>query len=40
MQTLEKEQVYVYVELNHFAASLKLTQHCKSHILQYKSPIL
>ena len=36
MQTLEKEQTYVYVELNHFAIHVKLTQHCKSPILQYK----
>ena len=32
----EKEQIYVYVKLNHFAVHLKLTQHCKSTILQYK----
>ena len=32
----EKEWIYVYVQLNHFAVHLKLTQHCKSTILQYK----
>ena len=26
----------VYVWLNHFAVYLKLTQHCKSTIIQYK----
>ena len=31
--------VYVYVQLNHFAVHLKLTQHCKSNILQYKIKI-
>ena len=24
----EKEQIYVYVKLNHFAVHLKRTQHC------------
>ena len=28
--------IYLYVELNHFTAYLKLTQHCKLTILQYK----
>ena len=32
----EKEWIYVYVKLNHFAVHLKLIQHCKSTILQYK----
>ena len=32
----EKEWISVYVYLNHFAIHLKLTQHCKSAILQYK----
>ena len=27
-------RIYVYVLLNHFAVHLKLTQHCKSAILQ------
>ena len=31
----EKEQIYVYAYLNHFAIYLKLTQHSKSTILQY-----
>ena len=31
----EKEWICVY-ELNLFAVHLKLTQHCKSNILQYK----
>ena len=35
-QESEKEWIYVYVELNHFAIHLKLTQYCKSTILQYK----
>ena len=26
--------MYVYVQLNHFAVHLKLTQHCKLTILQ------
>ena len=36
---MEKEWIYVYVYLNHFAVYLKLTQHCKSTILQYKLKI-
>ena len=32
----EKELRYVCVKLNHFAVYLKLTQHCKSTILQFK----
>ena len=28
--------IYKFVELNHFAVYLKLKQHCKSTILQYK----
>ena len=32
----EKEWIYVYVQLNHFGVHLKLTQHCKSTIPQYK----
>ena len=35
-QESEKEWINVYVELNHFAIHLKLTQYCKSTILQYK----
>ena len=35
----EKEWMYVYVQLNYFAVHLKLTQHCKSTILQYKIKI-
>ena len=35
----EKEQIYVYVQLNHLAVHLKLTQHCKSTLLQYKIEI-
>ena len=30
----EKEWIHVYAELNHFAVQQKLTQHCKSTILQ------
>ena len=35
----EKKQIHVYVQLIHFAVRLKLTQHCKSTILQYKIKI-
>ena len=28
--------IHIYVYLNHFAVHLKLTQHCKSTILQFK----
>ena len=28
--------LYIYIYLNHFAVHLKLTQHCKSTILQLK----
>ena len=35
----EKEYIYVYVKLSHFAVCLKLTQHCKSTVLQYKITI-
>ena len=35
----EKEWLCVYSELNHFAVHWKLTQHCKSSILQYKIKI-
>ena len=31
--------IYIYIKLNHFAVYLKLTQHCKSTILQYKIKI-
>ena len=30
----EKEWIYVYVLLNHFAVYLKITQYCESIILQ------
>ena len=30
----KKEWIYVYVKLIHFAVQQKLTQHCKSTILQ------
>ena len=30
----EPEKEYIYVKLNHFALHQKLTQHCKSTILQ------
>ena len=32
----EKDQIHVHVQLNHFAIHLKLTQHCKSTMLQKK----
>ena len=35
----EREFTYVYVELNNFAVYLKLTQHCKLTINQYKIKI-
>ena len=35
----EKEWLYVYAWLNHFAVHVKLTQHCKSTVLQYKIKI-
>ena len=35
----EKEWIYAYVQLNHFSIHLKLTQHCKSTVLQYKIKI-
>ena len=35
----KEEWIYVYVKLIHFAVHLKLTQHCKSTILQYKIKI-
>ena len=28
--------MYIHIKLNHFAAYLKLTQHCKSSLLQSK----
>ena len=31
-----KENMYIYVLLNHFAVHQKLTQHCKLTILQFK----
>ena len=33
---IREAQIYVYVELIHFAAEQKLTQHCKSTMLQFK----
>ena len=34
-----KEWIYMYVQQNHFAVHPKLTEHCKSSILQYKIKI-
>ena len=31
-----KECIYVYIELSKFAVHLKLTQYCKSRIIQYE----
>ena len=31
------EWIHVYVWLSHFAIHLKLSQHCQSAILQYKT---
>ena len=31
-----KKCIFLYIFLNHFAVHLKLTQHCKSTILQFK----
>ena len=28
----EKEWIYIYIQLNHFAVHLKLLQHCKSTV--------
>ena len=33
---LQKEGIYVYVQLTHYAAWQKLTQHCKATALQLK----
>ena len=30
----EKEHIYIYLSLNHFAEQQELAQHCKSTILQ------
>ena len=35
----EKEWIYLYVQLNHFAIHLKLTQHCKPTTLYHKIQI-
>ena len=35
----EKEWIYIYMHDNHFAVHLKLTQYCKSTILQGKIEI-
>ena len=35
----KEKQIYVYAQLIHFAVHLKLTQHCKSTLLQYKIKI-
>ena len=32
----KKKYIYTYISLNHFAVHQKLTQHCKSTILQFK----
>ena len=32
----ERERIYVYIQLIHFAVQQKLTQHCKATILQLK----
>ena len=32
----KKKRIYTYVQLNHFAVHLELTQHCKSTIPQLK----
>lgn len=33
----EKERMYVYIKLIHFAVPLKLMQHCKSTVIQYRT---
>ena len=33
---IQKEGIYVYVKLTHFAVQQKLTQHCKATIFQWK----
>ena len=32
-----KNNIYVYIQLNHFAVYQELTQHCKSTIHQFKN---
>ena len=29
------KRIYIYIYMNHFAVHLKLTQHCKSSLLQF-----
>ena len=36
MEKNMKKNMYIYVLLNHFAVHQKVTQHCKSTILQFK----
>ena len=31
--------IYIYIFMNHFAVHLKLAQHCKSTILQFKKAV-
>ena len=34
-----KKNIYMYIHLNHFVVQQKLTQHCKSTILQLKKKL-
>ena len=36
---LQREGIYVYIELIHFVVQQKLTQHCKAIILEFKKYI-
>ena len=35
-KNMKKNKIYIYINLNHFAVHLELTQHCKSTIIQLK----
>ena len=36
---LQREGIYVYIELIHFVVQQKLTQHCKAITLQLKKKV-
>ena len=36
MENNLKKNIYIYIYLNHFAVLLKLTQHCKLTIFQFR----
>ena len=39
-KNIKKKNVHIYVPLIHFAVQQKLTQHCKSTILQFKKILI